>query len=108
MSMSENWKHPIGRLRVLGMIEGASFVLLMGLGMPMKYMMAQPLGVKILGPLHGALFVWLCVEIAQAVFGKDWPIKRGAVVFFASLFPFGPFLIDSWLKKQQAAFADEE
>jgi integral membrane protein len=60
--------------------------------------------VQVLGPIHGLLFVWLCIEIAQAVFGKDWPLRRGALVLGAALFPLGPFLIDGWLKAQQATF----
>lgn len=104
MNFIENYKSPVGKLRVLGFIEGVSFVLLVGIGMPMKYVFGMPIFVRVLGPIHGALFVWLCAEIAQAVFGKDWPIRRGAVVFAASLFPLGPFLIDGWLKKQQAEF----
>jgi hypothetical protein len=42
--------------------------------------------------------------IARAVFEKGWPTKNGAIVFVAALFPFGPFLIDAWLKRQQRSF----
>lgn len=104
MNFRENYKSPIGKLRVLGMIEGLSFVLLVAVAMPFKYWLGMPILVRVLGPLHGLLFVWLCAEIAQAVFGKDWPLPRGAIVFGASLVPLGPFLIDSWLKRQQTEF----
>jgi|SRR5690606_40163887 len=104
MTLHENFASPIGKLRVVGFVEGLSFVALVLLGMPMKYMADMPIFVRILGPIHGVLFVWLCYEIAQAVFGHDWPKRRGLVVFMAALFPLGPFLIDGWLKKQQAQF----
>lgn len=104
MGFRENYKSPIGKLRVVGFAEGVSFVLLVGLAMPMKYWLEMPIFVRVFGPIHGLLFVWLCAEIAQAVFGKDWPIRHGALVFLASLFPLGPFLIDGWLKKQQETF----
>lgn len=104
MNLIESCKSPLGKLRVLGLIEGLSFVLLVGLAMPLKYGLGMPIFVRILGPIHGVLFVGLCAEILKVVFGKGWPIARGAVVFGASLFPLGPFLIDGWLKKQQAEF----
>lgn len=104
MNFRENYKSPIGKLRVLGFIEGLSFVLLVGIAMPFKYWLGMPLLVRVLGSVHGFLFVWLCAEIAQAVFGKDWPARRGALVFLAALFPLGPFFIDGWLKKEQKAF----
>jgi integral membrane protein len=103
MSFSETFRSPIGKMRVVGFFEGLSFVALMGIGMPMKYMMGQPLVVKITGPIHGILFLWLCMVIARAVFEKGWPTKNGAIVFVAALLPFGPFLIDSWLKRQQGS-----
>lgn len=106
MNFAETYQSPIGKMRVVGFFEGLSFVALMGIGMPMKYMLAEPLVVRITGPLHGVLFLWLCMVIAQAVFEKGWPVKNGAIVFLAALFPFGPFLIDSWLKRQQLAFGE--
>lgn len=104
MNFRENYRSPIGKLRVVGFLEGISFVLLVAFAMPFKYWLGMPIFVSVVGSAHGFLFVWLCVEIAQAVFGKDWPLRRGAIVFFAALFPLGPFFIDGWLKKEQEAF----
>lgn len=92
---------------MVGFLEGLSFVALMGIGMPLKYMMNEPLVVKVTGPVHGILFIWLCMVIAQAVFEKGWSMKNGAFVFIAALFPFGPFLIDRWLRREQESFATE-
>lgn len=104
MDLRRTYASPVGRLRLIGFVEGLSFVALMGIGMPMKYWMGNPIGVRVLGPIHGVLFLWLCMEIAQAVLGKGWPKGRGVVVFIAAWLPFGPFVIDSWLKKQQLEF----
>lgn len=86
------------------MLEGISFILLMGVGVPLKYIMGETLGVRIAGPLHGLLFTWLVLLIASAVFSEGWSVKRGGAVFVACLLPFGPFLIDKKLAAWQAEF----
>ena len=106
--MSSLWQSPIGKLRAIGMLEGASFIALTGVGMLLKYMMENPWGVKIAGPIHGLLFIWLLVMTAAAVFGEGWSVKRGAAVFAASLVPFGPFLLDKRLNAWQAEFDDSD
>jgi integral membrane protein len=106
MGIAEMYRSPVGKLRVVGFLEGLSFVALVGIGMPLKYGMGEPLVVRIAGPLHGFLWVWLCLLIAQAVLEKGWSAKAGGIVFLASLFPLGPFLIDRWLKRQQEAFVE--
>lgn len=95
-------KTPIGRLRLIGMLEGASFVALLAIAMPMKYMAGNPLGVKVLGPAHGLLFVAYCFLIAETTSARSWPWTRGAGLLLASLLPFGPFVVDGRLKREQA------
>ncbi len=92
---------PFGRLRIASMLDGISFVILMGVGMPLKYQMEMPIVVRVMGPLHGVLFVWLCSELATLVFGKYWPAKNAALVFICALIPCGPFFLDGWIKKQE-------
>ncbi len=104
MNFREDYQSPIGKLRVLGLVEGLSFVLLVFIAMPLKYWMGMPIFVRIVGAAHGLLFVWLAMEIAQAVFGHGWEAKKGAKVFAAALLPLGPFLIDRWLKGEQESF----
>lgn len=89
---------PIGRLRAVGFVEGISFLLLLCVAMPLKYMADMPMATKVAGWPHGLLFVTLCVLLLQAKLEHDWPLKRAALVFGAALLPFGPFVIDGWLK----------
>jgi integral membrane protein len=97
---------PIGKLRWIGRAEGVSFVLLVFLAVPLKYLMSEPLLVKVLGPVHGLLFMWLAMDTATLVVGRGWARSRGLTVFVASLLPFGPFLIESRLAKWQQEFDD--
>ena len=88
---------PIGRLRKIGKIEGLSFLLLLFVAMPLKYLADQAWAVKVVGWAHGVLFVWFCWVLFKA--WKDrLPWLPAAYAFIASLVPFGPFIIDRWLE----------
>jgi integral membrane protein len=94
---------PIGRLRLIALLEGASFLLLLGVAMPLKYMLGLPLAVKVVGWLHGALFVMFVYALSVAAAEASWPFKRVVAVFLSGLVPFGPFLMDGRLRR-----ADED
>lgn len=93
-------KTAIGRLRHIGMLEGISFLVLLFVAMPLKYLAGRPEAVKIFGWIHGALFVIFCWVLFVAARQHHWRIKRIAYVFGAALIPFGPFLIDANLKRE--------
>jgi len=84
------------------LIEAVSFILLVGIAMPLKYIWHMPLAVKIVGMAHGILFVVFCGALARVMLVSKWPLSRGALVFLAALFPFGPFLIDRRMKAWEA------
>ncbi len=94
---------PIGRLRLAGMLEGASFLVLLGIAMPLKYMWGEPLAVRIVGMIHGILFLVLCGLLKQTKDEMGWTWRRAATVLIAALIPFGPFVIDASLKREDAA-----
>ena len=86
-------KPAMSPLRRLTLVEGVSFLVLLGIAMPLKYLGGMPMAVKVFGWLHGLLFVGLCWLLLLKLL-KGWSVVRCAVVFIASLLPFGPFLID--------------
>ncbi len=98
---------PIGRLRVVAFVEGCSYLLLLGVAMPLKYFAGFPVAVKITGALHGALFVLFCAALVQAMAAARWSIVRAGLVFASSLVPFGTFFIDGRLKREDEARAPE-
>src|SRR5687767_4167764 len=93
-------KTPIGRLRVVAFVEGCSYLLLLGVAMPLKYFAGLPVAVKIVGSVHGALFLLFCVALVQAMSAARWSMLRAGVVFASSLIPFGTFVIDGRLKRE--------
>jgi len=89
----------LGRLRLLSIIEGTSTLLLFGIAMPLKYLADMPLAVRIVGSLHGLLFVCLAIVFLLAI-GRVPISKRLAMAgIVAAVLPFGPFVFDRWLGK---------
>lgn len=95
------FKTPIGRLRLIGMLEGTSFLILLGVAMPLKYLANIPEAVSIVGMAHGVLFLTFCLALLQAMSAHGWPVRKAIKPFIASLIPFGPFIIDRELKAEQ-------
>lgn len=96
------WATAIGRLRLIGLVEGVSYLVLLGVAMPLKYVAGYPLAVKVVGWAHGVLFVAFCVALAQVFFQHRWPLFKGVKAFVASLVPFGTFVLDRSLKEESA------
>ena len=92
------WQTPIGRLRLIGWVEGLSFVVLVFVAMPLKYVWGEPAAVRVVGMAHGALWMGFCVVLWHTASQAGWTVKQTAVPFVAALLPFGPFLIDRRLR----------
>ncbi len=87
-------KNPTALLRKIGLLEAISFLVLMGIAMPLKYGAGFSHATVIPGWIHGALFVAFCAVLLLTAITAKWPLSRTALVFVAALVPFGPFLID--------------
>ena len=94
---------PIGRLRAIGLVEGASYLVLLGVAMPLKYLAGMPLVVKYVGWAHGVFFILFCAALAHAMSAARWPLSRGVGLFIASLLPFGTILADGRLRREDEA-----
>lgn len=100
------WSDPVGRVRGVGMIEGISFLVLLFVAMPLKYLAARPEAVLVVGWIHGVLFV-AYAAVAFAAWGKGHlPTRLLGLAAVASVLPFGPFLIDRRLKAMDRAPSD--
>jgi integral membrane protein len=87
----------LGRLRLLSIVEGTSTLLLFGIAMPLKYLADMPLAVRIVGSLHGLLFICLVMAFLYAI-GRV-PISKALATagIVAAVLPFGPYVFDRWL-----------
>lgn len=92
--MVANFRSPLYNLRVSGLLEGISYLLLLLVAMPLKYYADFPEAVKVAGMLHGILFIWFVLSIIWARFALGLSYKKGILAFIASLIPFGTFYVD--------------
>lgn len=88
-------KSSLGRLRMAGWWEGVSFLLLLGVAMPLKYLAGLPDAVRVVGMAHGILFILYVWAALQAALELRWSWQRTLVVLAASLLPAGPFVVDA-------------
>ena len=93
----------LGRLRIIGWWEGVSFLVLLGVAMPLKYFADAPQAVRIVGMAHGILFILYVLATIQAALDRDWSWKRTALVLLASVLPAGPFVVDAKILREEAA-----
>lgn len=92
-------KTSLGRLRIIGFLEGVSFLVLLGIAMPLKYMYDQPEMVKHTGRAHGLLFVLYVLLVIQVAYELGWNWKKVTLALVASVIPFGTFYADAkWFK----------
>jgi integral membrane protein len=89
-------------LRKVGNAEGISYLLLLGVAMPLKYMAGMPEAVRILGSIHGFLFVLFMVVLFRVWQTQKWPYERVAMAFLLSIVPFGTFYLDKKLREEAA------
>lgn len=93
----------IARLRLIAKIEAVSFLILLGIAMPLKYLAGLPLAVKLVGWAHGALFILFVLALLRAKRDAGLRTPFAALVFIAALLPLGPFVIDEQLSRQLRA-----
>ncbi len=84
-----------GRLRLLGLMEGLSLLLLVGVAVPVKYIYGDPYLVKSIGPVHGILFLLFVFNALSVGVEQQWKFRDTTwKVLLACMIPFGTFYID--------------
>ena len=80
--------------RIVSFFEGVSYLLLLFVAVPIKYFQGDVSYVKLLGMPHGILFMLYFVLAMMLFKPMKWSYKTLAIVFAASILPFGTFYID--------------
>ena len=80
--------------RIVAFLEGLSYILLLGIATPVKYLMDDPQYVKLLGMPHGILFMAYIVLAFFLKPERNWPSKTFMFILLASIIPFGTFYVD--------------
>jgi len=86
------------KFRLIAFIEGISFLVLLFIAMPIKYLLGEPLVVKFVGMAHGGLFILFLYLLFVAAKEYKWNISFISMAFISSLVPFGTFYLEKKLK----------
>ena len=84
----------IDLFRITALLEGVSYILLLFIAVPIKYLFSDPSYVKLLGMPHGILFIAYIFFSIAGKFKYKWGYKDFFVISSASLIPFGTFYVD--------------
>lgn len=84
-------------LRWVAILEGTSYLLLLGICMPLKYIFDIPEPTYPVGLAHGVLFVAYCVLITLYSLKVKWGLKNTILALGASLLPLAPFFVEKKL-----------
>ena len=90
-------------IRTVGWIEAVSFLALLFIAMPLKYVGGEALGVRIVGPIHGILFIAFGVMVFSAFMDKKIDMKLVVLCAIGAVIPFGPVLYHKKLDDTEAA-----
>ncbi len=95
-----NIKTLIGQLRLLAILEGISYLLL-AITVPMKYFMDMGMPNKIVGMIHGVLFIAYCIWVYAYSTNAKWKTATLLWSLLASILPFGTFVADAKIFKKE-------
>ncbi len=92
--------------RVSAIAEGLSYLALLFVAMPLKYMYGMPEVVRLVGSIHGGLFVVFMALLGAVYIRQTMTLKQCTGAFIASLLPFGAFVFDAYIKRRVEAPAE--
>ncbi|PKH49741.1 hypothetical protein CXF68_03090 [Tenacibaculum sp. Bg11-29] len=89
----------INIFKIVSLLEGVSYLLLLFIATPIKYLQGNPEYVKMLGMPHGLLFVAYIIIAIMLKFELNWGGKTFGIVCLLSILPFGTFFVGKYLKE---------
>ena len=90
---------PLGRFRLVSLLEGVSYVVLLGVAMPMKYLAGDTAAVPLVGRIHGGLFVLFVIALLLAASAERWPRRSQGIAMIAALLPLGAFWLERAIRR---------
>ena len=87
-------KKIITLFRIIAFLEGTSYLLLLFVGVPFKYLNGNDYIVKLLGMPHGLLFVAYIFIAIYLGLNQDWSFRKKLIVLASSVIPFGTFYVE--------------
>ena len=96
---------PLARsFRITALAEATTFLALLA-ATYVKYGHDEPIGVEILGPIHGLLFIVYVLLALSLARPAGWSVRTTAMVVVGAVLPFGGYVVDRWLARHPAHLA---
>ncbi|HEU4739122.1 MAG TPA: DUF3817 domain-containing protein [Solirubrobacterales bacterium] len=92
----------IERFRRVALIEATTFLMLL-VASAIKNTGGSEIGVKILGPIHGVLFIAYVVMALNLRESAGWTGKQTVWILVGAVLPFGGYVVDWWLARRERA-----
>ena len=90
----------LSQLRALVLLEGASLLVLVFVAMPLKHIAGYSSAVRVVGSIHGLLFLLFAGALFRVAIERRWRIKKSLAALGASVVPFGAFYLDRSLRRE--------
>jgi integral membrane protein len=87
--------------RITALAEATSFLALL-VATYVKHGHDEPIGVQILGPIHGLLFIGYVLLALNLARRAGWSVRTTAMVLVGAVLPFGGYVVDRWLARRPA------
>lgn len=84
----------VKQFKIIAVLEGLSFLVLLGIAMPLKYIFGYPEATQAIGMAHGILFIAYVLMVFLIRKQLKWNLKITFLALTASVLPFGPFVVD--------------
>ena len=93
-------KYPtVKQFKLIAILEGISFLVLLGIAMTLKYVWGHAEATEAVGMAHGILFIAYVIMVVLIRKQLNWNLKTTFIALAASVLPFGPFVVDRKLLK---------
>jgi integral membrane protein len=92
------------RLEQMSLIEATTLVLLVCVAVPLKHLAGWPLGVAVIGPVHGLAFLIYGWVAMQTVAGGGWRPAEGARLLLLAVVPFGGYFNLALIRRKRSEF----
>jgi integral membrane protein len=98
----------LNQFRLIALLEGISYLILLGIAMPLKYKFGMAAAVKYTGWVHGVLFAAYVILLLKVWKQYNWSFKKTMFAFIASLLPFGTFVLDKQLRENNSDISNHK
>jgi integral membrane protein len=93
----------IARFRLVAYAEAVTFLILLGGVVVKRVLNGSDVGVRVMGPIHGIVFLVYVVMVLQVRASQAWNLGQTLLVIVASALPFGGFFVGSHLSDEGVA-----